>query len=74
MEALKRLIDMPVMIEISRETGQVVKVERGMVQEKDMLRICGDTFAAMVEIQIQNNELENRRSRKTEGQEAFMEA
>ena len=74
MEALKRLIDMPVMIEISRETGKVVKVERGMVPEKDILRICGDTFAEMIEIQIRNNELENRRRRKTEGQKAFMEA
>ena len=36
----------PVTVTVSRETGQIIQVERGRVKEKDFKRICNALIAS----------------------------
>ena len=71
MEARERIFNMPCVISVSRETGKVIGVERGLVRESDVLRICGDREAGRILLQIRNNELIRKRE---EGQKTWAEA
>lgn len=71
MEALKRLIDTPVMIEISRETGKVIGVERTLVREDEMSGICGGIFCQMVQNEIRKI---RKKREEAEGVRAWAEA
>ena len=48
----QRMISIPCVITVSRETGKVIGVERTMVREDEMSGICGGIFCQMVQDEI----------------------
>ena len=67
----QRMISIPCVITVSRETGKVIGVERTMVREDEMSGICGGIFCQMVQDEIRK--IRQRRS-AAEGKTIQVEA
>ena len=67
----QRMISIPCVITVSRETGKVIGVERAMVREDEMSGICGGIFCQMVQDEIRK--IRQRRS-AAEGKTIQVEA
>jgi len=67
----QRMISVPCVITVSRETGKVIGVERTMVREDEMSGICGGIFCQMVQDEIRK--IRQRRS-AAEGKTIQVEA
>ena len=66
----QRMISIPCVITVSRETGKVIGVERTLVREDEMSGICGGIFCQMVQDEIRKI----RKKREAEGVRAWAEA
>ncbi len=67
----QRMISIPCVIAVSRETGKVIGVERTLVREDEMSGICGGIFCQMVQDEIRKI---RKKREEAEGVRAWAEA